>query len=99
MLGHDGPPEAFWRENLITGKPLERCPVRTQQLASPNLMREIDVMRVELYPGWQQGHLLAAGGLEDQPARYLEFMRLFDVMRTLVDKKYLELRPQSDGEE
>jgi hypothetical protein len=98
MLGHDGPPEAFWRENLITGKPLHRCPVRTQQLADPTLMREIDTMRLELYPAWQQGHLLTAGGIEDQPARYLEFMRLFDRQRVLVQEKHDELRPQEPSE-
>jgi hypothetical protein len=98
MLGHDGPPEAFWRENLLTGKPLDRCPVRTLQLADPALTREMDMMRLEVYPAWQQGHLLSAGGIEDQSARYLEFMRTFDTTKHLVQLKHNELRPEESSE-
>jgi hypothetical protein len=85
MLGHDGPPETYWRDNLITGKPLERCPVRTLQLANPHLVSEIETHRTELWPLWEKGLLLSAGGIADQSARYMDLMREFDHTQTLVD--------------
>jgi hypothetical protein len=98
MLGHDGPPETFWRENLLTGKPLDRCPVRTLQLANPQLSDELDTARRELWPLWERGLLLASGGIEDQSARYLDLMREFDHTQRLVDLKAKELSGESEGE-
>lgn len=99
MLGHDGPPEAFWRENLLTGKPLERCPVRTLLLADPHLVGEMETYRAELWPLWEKGLLLAAGGIEDQPARYLDYMRAFDHAQAMVDLKAREVSGEGAGEQ
>jgi hypothetical protein len=91
MLGHDGPPESFWRKNLLTGKPLERCPVRTLQLATPHLVDEIEALRTEIWPLWEKGLLLSAGGIEDQSARYLDYMREFDLTQRMVEAKAKEI--------
>lgn len=96
MLGHDGPPTALYRDHLLTGKPLERCPLRTIQLANPHLSGEIETYRRELWPLWEKGHLLAAGGVEDQPARYLDMMREFDRTQLLVDLKAKAVSAESE---
>lgn len=96
MLGHDGPPESFWRENLLTEKPLERCPVRTLQIADPRLAGEIETFRYEIWPLWQRGLLLSAGGIEDQSARYLDMMRVFDRTQERVEAKARDLAGESE---
>lgn len=91
MLGHDAPPTSFWKENLITRKPLERCPLRTLILAKASLVHELQVYRTELWPLWERGHLMSAGGVEDQSARYIDYMREFDLTQVIVDRKAKEL--------
>lgn len=83
MLGHDGPPTNYWRENVVTGETLARCPLRTLQLIEerdPALGREYARMVGEYFPHYQRGHLLEAGGLADQPARYVAWMRALAAM-------------------
>jgi hypothetical protein len=102
MLGHDGPPQAFWTENLITGAPLERCPLRAIQLAretDPAIAHEVDRYAATYYPLYRDGHLLVEGGIADQPARYLE---LLGVMRDIdheMERKAAELLAPKTGEE
>lgn len=98
MLGHDGPPEAFWRDNLLTEKPLDRCPVRTLQLADPQLVGEIETHRREIWPLWERGLLLSAGGIEDQSARYLDMMREFDHAQVMVDLKAKQVTGEDEAE-
>lgn len=82
----------MWRENLIDGKPLERCPVRSLQLADPLLVSEMHRHVNEYYPHYEDGHLLIAGGIADQPARYLAYMNEIGRTRETVDQKYAEHR-------
>ena len=96
LLGHDGPPMGLWRSNMITGAPLRECPIRTMlrtREADPRLSREIERMRLEYFPLFRQGHLLAAGGVAAQPARYLEYMRELSAADELFQ---LRLRPSND---
>lgn len=74
-LGHDGPPQTFYRTNLVTGAELEECPVMTLLKAPPEIQAELQRMELEYYPMYEDGHLLVAGGLVDQPSRYLDWMR------------------------
>lgn len=94
MLGHDGPPESYWRENLITDAPLALCPLRTLQLAresDPILSREVERYDQTLYPAWRDGHLLVKGGIGDQPARYLEIINLVRHFEIAVEEKAAEI--------
>jgi hypothetical protein len=94
MLGHDGPPTAFWRENLVTGKPLDRCPLRTLQLAAREhreLAEEVQRYSQDYVPAFEAHHLLVAGGLADQPARYVEIVRRVREIDARTDERYLEL--------
>lgn len=91
MLGHDGPPTQFWKENLIDGKKLERCPLRQLQLADPSLVAEINRHVHEYFPFYEDGHLLVAGGVSDQPARYLAYMGEIRQVWGMVDVRHAEL--------
>jgi hypothetical protein len=100
MLGHDGPPTALYKEHLIDGKPLERCPLRTLQLADPELVAEVERHLNEYFPFYEDGHLLVAGGISAQPARTMEFMLEIRRLWGIVDEKYLAtIMPQGDGPE
>lgn len=98
MLGHDGPPTQYWKENLIDGKPLERCPVRSLQLADPSLVAEINRHVNEYYPFYEDGHLLVAGGIADQPARTVTYMLEIKRVSQLVDLRHAELTQGEDQE-
>jgi hypothetical protein len=95
-LGHDGPPTNLWRENLLTGEPLSRCPVRTLQLAeedleSAALVRELERVADVYFPAYEQGVLLEAGGVSDQPARYLDLIGLVRELRADTQERYVAL--------
>lgn len=93
MLGHDGPPTNFWRENLLTGKPLAECPLRTilrTHEDHPALGHEMDV-HLQYYGAYDRGVLLVAGGVSDQPARYVELMDLIDRQKHETEAKHLAL--------
>ncbi|HVX39616.1 MAG TPA: hypothetical protein VHB25_08585 [Gemmatimonadaceae bacterium] len=101
MLGHDGPPGQFWMENLITGEPLQRCPVRALQLAAhdrPALAAEVERYTETYYPAYEDGHLLGAGGIADQPARYLELIGLVRGVRRRAQAKWDELTKANQDE-
>lgn len=99
MLGHDGPPTSYWRENLVNGEPLHRCPVRTTQLADQKLVQELEMFRFEIYPFWKKGHFPRAGGAGDQDARQLAMIRELDLVGEIVKDRYRELRGETDGED
>lgn len=101
QLGHDGPPLQFWRENLITGEKLEECPMRAMlriREAEPRLVRELERMRLEYFPLYRDGHLLVAGGVTEQPARYLGYMRELSAMERLVEGKINSLKAKNDSD-
>ena len=99
LLGHDGPPQGLWDKNLIDGRPLERCPMMDLISAAPEKRREITIMRTELYPLYREGHLLEGGGVADQPARYMEFMREFDGVATASEAAYHKHMHGGDDED
>jgi hypothetical protein len=96
ILGHDGPPTQYWKENLIDGKSLERCPLRSLLLADPQLVAEINRHVNEYYPFYQDGHLLVSGGISDQPARTVAYMLEIKRVWAMVDLRHAEL---TEGEE
>lgn len=100
MLGHDNTPMAFWRENLITGAPLERCPVRTIQLArasAGSVAVEVDRYADTYYPAYKDGHLLTRGAVADQPARYLEMIGLIRSIDMKVENKMLAIAREQNA--
>lgn len=78
QLGHDGPPAGGFTTNLADGAELQRCPRLDVLQAAGHVRAEVDMVRVELYPLYRSGHLPVAGGVLDQPARLMDFMRTFD---------------------
>jgi hypothetical protein len=97
LLGHDGPPAGLWTTNIVTGERLKRCPVMDLRTADRNTLREVTMMRTELYPLYREGHLLVAGGVIDQPARYLSFMREMDAARLKAESAFQKvLRDEED---
>ena len=98
LLGHDGPPTGLWQENLVTKAPLERCPLRTILLASPESRAELRRYVDSYLPAYRDGFLLVHGGLADQPARYVELIQLGRRLERQVDAKYLEVRSSEGGD-
>lgn len=100
MLGCDGEaPTGYWRENLIDGRELLCCPMRTMRLAPVALRREVERHVHEYYPLYKDGHLLVAGGVADQPARYLDYMRTIGAVERVQQAKYDALtRDEGAGE-
>ena len=106
QLGHDGPPTAYWSENLLTGATLTECPLRTILRAwdtDPALAAEFDRYLGTYYPLYQDGHLLEAGGVSDQPARYLDYIVAIRSTEAAVQTKRDEIdeknRAASEGEQ
>lgn len=102
QLGHDGPPTSPWTENLLTGEPLTECPLRTLLRAwdtAPQLAAELDRYLGTYYPLYQDGHLLEAGGVSDQPARYLDYIVAIRSTEAAVQKKRDEIEAANKGEE
>jgi hypothetical protein len=88
----------MWRDNLITGQPLKRCPLRDLLLAPSDATAEFNVARLELYPMFRRGFLYEAGGVADQPARYIAWMNEIDDARAAAQQKYDELTtPPEEG--
>jgi hypothetical protein len=100
MLGHDGPPTNYYRENLLTAAPLAECPLRTVLRAgerNPALVRELARAMDEQYPMFDAGLLLNAGGTADQPARYLALMNTIRSVRAQQQAKWEEInRPPEE---
>lgn len=100
LLGHDGPPLGLWKANTITGAPLTECPMRTMLRAresDPRLVREVERMRLEYFPLYQDGHLLVEGGVAHQPAKYLDYMRALSVMDRIVELKSTPQHDEADA--
>ena len=98
MLGCDGePPTGYWRENLIDGRDLLCCPQLTRRMAPAELRREMDRMWSEYYPLYSKdGHLLVTGGIADQPARFMEYMRAIGETVKAMEAKHTEIA-KGDG--
>jgi hypothetical protein len=88
----------YWTENLITGEPLARCPLRTLQLAPPDVRAEVDRYVDVYYPAYDAGHLLVSGGIAAQPARYLELVQLTSRYERLVQEKYDAITAENAAE-
>jgi hypothetical protein len=86
----------MWRDNLLNGKPLARCPMRDLLDADEDLLAELGVNESELYPLFRRGFLYSAGGVADQPARYISWMREIDDARDLAQAKYIEITMPKD---
>ena len=92
VLGHDGPPGdgenmALWDRNMLTDEPILLCPIRALQIAPQELQAEVIRMRMELFPLFEKGLLLVKGGVADQPARYVEYMRTIEDLNGQVKAK------------
>lgn len=100
MLGHDGPPTNLWSENLLTGKELTECPLRTvlRRRASHAALSDEWQATLAQYPFFEKGVLLVAGGISDQPARWLDMMSLIQETRATTEAKHLAIQRQ-DAEE
>lgn len=104
QLGHDGPPTGWWEANLLTGAPLARCPLRDfldAQADDPARAEEFLRMRDEYLPLYEDGHLLVDGGVSDQPARYLDWMRALRKAAVASEVRFTQLTratPREDGE-
>lgn len=90
-LGHNGPPQQYWQENLLSDETLARCPVRDLLEAPEHLTNEVARYVGTYYPAYRDGHLLVAGGIADQPARYLNMVRLIASLEAQAELKYDEL--------
>lgn len=51
----------------------------------------------EYHPHYARGHLLVAGGLMEQPARYLAFMAEIGAMKARVDQRFEDETDPGDG--
>ncbi len=87
----------MYRENLVTGIALARCPRRDLLLAKSSVTSGIESARLELYPLWLKGMLLLPGSVGEQPARDLAFMREFDSVRELTQAKADQIRTADGG--
>jgi hypothetical protein len=98
MLGHDGPPTSFYRQHLLTGEDLPRCPMRTLQLAAETdraVSTELGRYLTTVFPMYTDGHLLEDGGVSAQPARSLEILGLIRESEAQIDAKYVEITKHS----
>jgi hypothetical protein len=87
----------MWDKNLVSERPLERCPMRTLLLAPREQMRELEMYRTQVYPLWKRGMFLRPGSAGDQPAREIALMLEFDASAERVNAKYEELIRGQDG--
>lgn len=97
VLGHDGPPQGMWTENLIDEKPLSICPRMTLLKANKDVMREVDTYRTEVFPLWKKGLLLHPGSVGEQPARELAMLREFDLTQDRVQAKWDKIHADDAG--
>lgn len=99
-LGHEAPPVGLYTRNLLTDEPFALCPLRQLQLdPDPAGVRELVFHRETLHPLYRQGRLLTSGGVADQPARYMAWMREFDDLDARSEVKRLDVEGanRSDG--
>lgn len=98
QLGHDGPATFPWTDSYITGKPIERCPLRQLQLADDVLREEILRWKHVHFPLFTKGRLLVAGEIDDQPARWLEAMLYLEQLEARKDHKHLQVKLEEQKE-
>ena len=58
---------------------------------TPDLVAELDRYLAAYVPAYEGGHLLVAGGISDQPARYLAMTHQIMALGQRSDAKYREL--------
>lgn len=96
-LGHDGPPTQFWRKNVITDAPLERCPRRVElDAVGTRQAAEIDEARTLYWPHYRRGFLPVAGGVRDQPALTMDLIEQLQHFDAVTTARFTALR--TDGE-
>jgi hypothetical protein len=54
----------------------------------PETAAEVDRYVDSYYPAYRDGHLLVAGGLADQPARYVELVQLTGELDRAVQARF-----------
>lgn len=100
LFGHDGPPLGLWRDNLVSGEPLQRCPMRDllewQDAGSP-LLEELE-RHLRYRRHYQQGVLLEAGGLAAQPARYIAWLDAIDDAAITAERRRQEITKNAEDE-
>lgn len=75
------------------------CPRRQLNEAPRSMVAEVYRYVNSYYPAYEDGHLLVAGGISDQPARYIALVQLTQAYDRMVQAKYEELREKdNDGE-
>jgi len=74
------------------------CPLRMLQLAPKDLAQEVLRWKGVHFPMYMKGHLLIAGGIAEQPARWLEAMLFLEDLQRQQDHKLEEiLNTRTDG--
>lgn len=53
-----------------------------------HLLDEGDLVMLELWNAWRQGHLPAAGGSGDQPALLMDYLRIMDAADATVARMW-----------
>lgn len=92
QLGHSGPASFPWTDSYITGKPIERCPIRQLQLAPDALREEVLRWKNTHFPLFSKGRLLVDGEIDDQPARWLAAMLYLEQLEAKMERKHTELK-------
>jgi hypothetical protein len=64
----------------------------------PRLAREVDT-HLRYYGAYDRGVLLVAGGISDQPARYVDLMDKIDQQKNATEAKHLELMRKNGEDE
>jgi hypothetical protein len=80
---------------------LAECPLRTllrERERNPALMHELDAYRDVYKPAYEDGHLLVAGGITDQPARYLAIILAMRSSEAAMQSKFEEITAKNEGE-
>lgn len=92
QLGHSGPASFPWTDSYITGKPIERCPIRQLQLAPDALREEVLRWKNTHFPLFSKGRLLVAGEIDDQPARWLAAMLYLEQLEAKMERKHTDIK-------
>lgn len=63
---------------------------------NPAIAQEVTRYVDELFPAYKDKHLLVAGGLADQPSRYLELIRLVRATDNKTQLRFTQLTAKAD---
>lgn len=58
---------------------------------TPAVYAELELYVLTYWPAYRDGHLLVAGGVADQPARYLDMINEMQAAGVAAEIKYLEI--------